>query len=197
MGQALEVTFKDDSPEVERFGEIFDVEGEELAKRMGALAAASFEEYQVEMSGLRSISTMREKREFRLYLLYKHLGKHGGITDAQVGELFQLTRRQVATLINGTWARFRPEMEKEMLGDVKAALEQGKWNKENNVLTVQLPDSMATYLKDVLAETTAPPVETVADVQRTYKITLQSVEALCEELEIPTKEIVPGKTDEK
>lgn len=191
MSQKLEVTFKDDSPEVGRIREIFEVEGAELMERMQALAAEAFEEYQVEMSGLRSISTMREQREFRLYLLYKHLGKHGGISDAQVGELFQLTRRQVATLINGTWARFRPEMEEHMLGDVKAALEKGSWNKEKNVLKVEISDSMATYIKDVLAETNAPPVETVADVQRTYEITLQSVKALCDELGIASRGITP------
>lgn len=190
MAKSVQVSFDEQSEEAVRIKHVFGLQGNALESRMKALAAAAFEEYRVEMSGLRSISTIREQRELRLYLLYKHIGL-GNLTDAQVGELFQMTRTQVGTLIAGTWARFRPELEGHLRDEVEAKLKAGRWIEDDSILRVAMPDSLARFVKDVIRQTNAPPVERVREVSRTYDLPLQTVEELCARLEIPTEPILP------
>lgn len=197
MSQALKVAYVEESPEILRIRQIFGVEGKELRERLRALAEAAFEEYRIEMSGLRSISTMREQRELRLYLLYEHLGSFGEPTEAQIGELFQMTRRQVGTLITGTWARFRPELEKRQQKVIKAALEKGEWLKEDKVVRVELPDTLAGYVEDRLAEKNTPSISKVSGMTRMYDIDRQTAEVLCAELGIATEGIIPAKKKAK
>lgn len=193
MTQSVQVSFEEQSEEACRIKHVFGVDENALLKYMKALASAAFEEYRVEMSGLRSISTIREQRELRLYLLYKYLGL-GNLTDTQVGELFQMTRTQVGTLIAGTWARFRPELEERLKDEVEAQLKIGIWIGEDDGqrLRVGLPDSLARYVKDVVRQTQAPPVENVREVSQTYDLLRQTVEDLCSRLEISLDEILPG-----
>lgn len=192
MSEALEVSFDESSEAARRIQQVFGVEGEDLTKRMQAVAAAAFEEYRVEMSGLRSISTIREQRELRLYLLYKHLWPLGGLSDAQVGELFQMTRSQVSTLIAGTWARFRPELEDRLRDEVKQVLEDGEWQEGNKVIWVELSESLARYMRDVIAQTNAPPIEKLREVSRTYELSRQTVTELCGKLGIPAGSVLPA-----
>lgn len=188
----LTVSYNEVPPEAaKRVRGAVDIGGKSLEGRIQALAEAALEEYLLEMSGLKSISTIREQRELRLYLLYKNLGRVGGLSDAQVGELFQLTRAQVATLINGTWACYRPELEEHLKREVKRAFEEGEWREQDQVLRAELPDSLARHVLDVVAQTTAPPVEKVKQVERKYDLTRQTVEAVCEKLEIPLEDVEP------
>lgn len=191
MTQSVEVSFEEESEDALRIKHVFGVEGDAFTQCMKALSSAAFEEYRLELSGLRSISTIREQRELRLYLLYKHLGL-GNLTDVQVGELFQMTRTQVGTLIAGTWARFRSELQQQLRDEVEAKLKAGRWIEDDQRLRVGLPDSLARYVKDAVRQTGAPPVENVREVSQTYDLLRQTVEELCARLEISSEGILPG-----
>lgn len=187
----VEVEFKEGSEEARRIANVFELSGEALRQRMKALAAAAFDEYQLEMSGLRSISTIREQRELRLYLLYKHIGL-AHLADTQVGELFQFTRTQVGTLIAGTWARFRPELEDQLRDTVEEVLKvKSGWKDNDRVFDAVMPDSVAKFVRDVIAQTKSPPMEKSREVGQTYELQRETVEALCEQLEIDPTGVLP------
>lgn len=191
MTQNLEIPFDDESPEGRRIVAVIGGEGEERAKRLQKLAIVALEEFVLTMSGRKSVTSIRDQRELRLFLLYKHLEPVGGLSDHQVRELFQMTRSQTRTLIAGTWARYREELEKQLNDAVEAALKAGEWDDEKELLQVRLPDSLARYVRDAADETNAPPVEKVREVAGTYDLSKQTVEDLCAKLGIPAADVLP------
>ena len=107
--RVLQVEAGLDAGQVARIASVLAVEGEQLDAQLACIAAAALEEYVLAVSGTRNPSTIREQRELRLRLLYKHLPA-GQPTDEQVGLIFQMTQAQVSTLIAGTRARFEVEV---------------------------------------------------------------------------------------
>ncbi len=182
----LTISFEERPEELDRLGEIFDVSGEDLTVRLAALAAAAFEAYRIELSGVRSISTLRENRELRLCLLYKYLPA-GEPTDVQIGQLFQLTPTQVANLVAGTWARFRPELEEQVAEAIKRSFEAGVRLKEKNhpdKFRLRLPDSLARSLRDVIGQTNLSQLRKVPGVGQTYDLQEKSAFLLCDRFKI-------------
>ena len=154
-----------------RIAEIFGVDpsSDEFRERLRVVAGAALEEYLLAFAGTRSPSTMREVRELRLQLLYKHLGKDAP-TDAQVSQLFELTTTQTKTLIAGTRARYRVELEGLLFSErAKKALNEST-PVEEGIARVVLPGSVYVYLADLISETSVPPLEPVKGALSTYQI---------------------------
>jgi hypothetical protein len=178
---------------VDRLAEIFGdngtpLQGKALIDRLAQLRAAAFEEYELAFSGSRFPSTIKELRELRLSLLYEHL-PDGLPTDDQIGELFQMTRTQVGTLIAGTRARFGPEVEKRVKREAKATL--GAATKvDDNTVSVFAADSLAGYLSDLIARTHAPPLDKRRDASQTYYLGRTTIKELCKQLGIEPQQTV-------
>ncbi|HEX6205702.1 MAG TPA: hypothetical protein VFZ29_07840 [Solirubrobacterales bacterium] len=187
MTKAVEVTFDETGLGPARIGAIFDVEGGELQARMQELAKAALEEYELAL-GERFPSTIKEQRELRLRLLYKHLPDDLP-TDEQIGELFQMTRSQAATLIAGTRARFAPEIERRMNGAAIAALSTAS-ESDPDTARIFAPDSLAKYMGDLVSQTHAPPMEKLRDAGQTYDLPRDTIEALCKRLEVKPEAVV-------
>jgi hypothetical protein len=192
MAQTLEITFDDDNGEGLRIAGILGGEGERRTERLQGFVEAAVEEYSLTMSGRKAVTGVSGQRELRLYLLYKHLDPVGGLSDRQVEELFQLTRSQARTLIAGTWARYREELQEQLSAAVEKALkhEEAKWDERKHLL-IRLPGSLAKYVREVVDETNAPPVDKVREVAGTYDLSEDTVSALCAQLGIPTEGILP------
>lgn len=188
MTKAVEVRFEETAPGPARIAAIFAVEGEDLEARMKELAEAALEEYELAL-GERFPSTIKEQRELRLRLLYKHLPDELP-TDEQIGELFQMTRAQVATLIAGTRARFAPEIEKRMKAAAVAALSKAS-ESDGDTARIFAPDSLGRYMGDLISQTHAPPMEKLRDASQTYDLRRDTIEALCKRLGVKPKDVVP------
>jgi hypothetical protein len=187
MTKAVEVTFDETGLGPARIAEIFEVEGDELQARMQELARAALEEYQLAL-GERFPSTIKEQRELRLRLLYKHLPDELP-TDEQIGELFQMTRPQAATLIAGTRARFAPAIEKRMNGAAVAALSKAS-ESDPDTVRIFAHDSLAKFIGDLISETHAPPMEKLRDASQTYDLRRDTIEALCKKLGVKPEAVV-------
>lgn len=175
----IQISFDDGATSAQRIAAIFSVEGEELKERMGQLAAAALEEYELAL-GERFPSTIKEQRELRLRLLYKHLP--GELpTDEQIAQLFQMTRAQVGTLIAGTRARFGPELERRLRDAAKAAL-KGATESDSDTARIVAAESLRRYMSDLVSETEAPPLEKVRTASRTYDVPRDTIRALCRKL---------------
>lgn len=191
MTQTLEINFDDESGEGRRIADILGGEGERRPQRLQKFVETAIEEYTLVMSGRRSVAGVRDQRELRLFLLYKNLEDVGGLGDHEVAELFQMTRSQARTLIAGTWARYREQLEDQLNAAVKKALESDGWDEKGKHLVVRLPDSLARYVRETVEETNAPPVEKVRELAGTYDLPKQTVTKLCDRLGIGTDDILP------
>lgn len=160
----------------------------DLGEKLPPVAAAALEEYVLAFTGERSPSTLREQRELRLRLLYDHLPA-GEPTDEQVGLLFQLTPAQVSTLIAGTRARFGEDLTPRLRAAAIAALQQQAEQVDDDTIRIVVPDSLARYLRELVAQTSAPPPERRKDASRTYDLGRTTVVALCKQLGIDPKAV--------
>jgi hypothetical protein len=176
----LRVTLSLDPQQLERLRAIFGVDGQDLQDTLGELASAALTEYALAFSGTRAPSTMREARELRLRLLYEFLSGDRP-TDDQIGALFQLTPAQAGTLIAGTRARFSRELGERLRQAAAQALRDARPVDEDTV-RIRVPDSLARYMKELVARTTAPPLDKRRDASQTYDLTRSTVTALCEQL---------------
>jgi hypothetical protein len=176
-----------DDAQLSRLAEIFGRQDADLDALLGLLAAAALEEYALAFTGERAPGTIREVRELRLRLLYGHLPV-GEPTDEQIGRLFQMTPSQVSTLIAGTRARFDVDLGDRLRAAAIEALRTSEHVDEDTVRIV-VPDSLARYLRDLVAQTSAPPLERRKDASRTYDLGRTTVVALSRQLGIDPKGI--------
>jgi ethanolamine ammonia-lyase small subunit len=170
-----------DAAQRKRLETIFGTEGPDLEEKLTSLAEAAVEEYALAFTGTRAPSTIRELRELRLQLLYKHFPA-GEPTDDQVARLFQMTPAQVATLIAGTRARFEAELGSRLRSEAITTLTTKATRVDENTIRIVVSDSLARYLKDLVAQTSAPPIERRKDASRTYDVGRATVRALCRRL---------------
>jgi hypothetical protein len=178
----LQVPLSLDQGEVTRLGAILGVEGEALQTRLSELAAAALKEYALAFTGVRSPSTIREVRELRLRLLYEFLPPDVP-SDQQVGRLFQMTPSAAGTLIANTRARFESELDERLRTAAENALKAGQ-ELEDGTVRIRASDSLARYLKDIVARTAAPPLDKRKDASQTYDLMSGTVAVLCDQLGI-------------
>jgi hypothetical protein len=184
---SLEVTVPLDETSRRRLGEIFDVRDGDLDEVLSQLAAASLTEYLLAFAGDHAPTSMRELRELRLRLLYRHMSDDLP-TDEQVQELFQLTPTQVGTLIAGTRARFSTEIGDRLRAAAVSALTRQATNVDTDTIRLVLPNSLARYMKDLVNTTAAPPLAKRKDASRTYDVGRGTTRALCTRLGVdPTQ----------
>ena len=159
------------------------------------LARAALNEYLAAATGRPYPSGVRDLREFRLRLLAEHLP--GGLpNDAEVAQLFQLTRSQAKNLIMGARARYRPELGALLADRARDALKNADKGDDDNHVRITASDSLARYIEDVVSATTAPaPAKRVESSQR-YEVGRRTVEELCRLLKLDVKEVknLPAKT---
>jgi hypothetical protein len=154
-----------------------DTSGQEFEKILSALATAALREYTLAFSGSRSPGTLREMRELRVRLLFEHLpAEHP--TDTEVAELMQLTPAAARTLIAGTRARFRTELADILRAAAVKALKESSRGGDKDTARVELPDSVAAYLRDLAAETRTPPLRKSDVISRTWEIKRSTAEEL-------------------
>lgn len=159
----------------------------QLEPWLAAVATAALQEYVLAFAGTRAPSTMRELRELRLRLLYDHLAEDAP-SDAQVAQMFGLTRPQARTLIAGTRARYRAELEGTLSERSVEALKNST-RVDNNTARVVLPESLAVFLDDLISETQAPPLEKNRDASRTYEIKRSTATALSKRLDFDVDQL--------
>ena len=149
------------------------------------IAQAALAEYLLQLTGTRNPTTVRDLRELRLRLLAGHLPEHLP-SDEQIAEIFQLTRTQARTLVNGARARYRQELNEMFDEATRSALRNAERIDENTV-RIEASDSLATYLSEIV-RLAAPPTKR-ADASRKYDLVRSTVEDLCEAVALPVDEV--------
>jgi len=173
--------------------EVFGVEaGEELAEaahpHLAGLAKAALAEYLIVAAGRQYPSSVRDLRELRLRLLASHLP--GGLpTDAQVAQLFQLTSSQARTLVAGARARYRRDIGRILEARAKDALRSAPQGDDGDHIRITAPDTLARYMEDLVATTTAPPPSKRSDASQLYEVQRATVNALCDLLGLDVSEV--------
>jgi hypothetical protein len=165
--------------ELDQLAAIFGVTARDpkFAEILEALATAALQEYTLAFSGTRSPGTLREARELRLRLLFEHL-PGGGPTDTQVAQLMQLTPSAARTLIAGTRARYRTQLDEILRAAAVEALKESTRGDDEDTARVVLPDSLAVYVRDLADETRTPPLKKSDAISLTWEIKRSTAEVL-------------------
>jgi hypothetical protein len=166
-----------DADQAQDLAEVLGVDASAVTELVPKFAAAALTEYWLAFTGTHAPTSIRDLRELRLALLFEALPP-GQPTDEQVAALFQLTPTQSASLIAGARARHARRVEGRLREAAKAALETATKPYDRHVRVV-MPASLATYLKDLVRRTGAPPIEKQRGTSRTYDLEDDTVKALC------------------
>jgi hypothetical protein len=189
----LRVEYDIEEQLLESLGQILGVTDQAaLGRELGQLARAALEEYVLAFAGERSPTAVRDLRELRLTLLYKHLPE-GTPNDQQVAELFQLTPTQAAGLIAGARARYRNELERRLRAEAWAAIGSGE-GLDKGGIRIEVSDSLGTYIKDLIRRTTAAQPRKSRDSSRKYDLTRTTRKALERQLGDRLSGVGPGES---
>lgn len=183
MSQKVEVELSDeDIADLSKAFRVDDGDEEALKALLTGISAASMREYALHFSGRRVPAGIRDLRELRLRLLAESL-PDGLPADSHLAELFRLTSTQARNLVAGTRARYPDEFSTLMRQRARNALIGGALQDDDKV-RIEAGDSLASFLRDLLADSTAPPLMVRSDAARTYDLGEETVAALCEKLEL-------------
>ncbi len=185
----LEVSLDVPDTDVTALSGIFGIdataEGERATALLVGVVRAALSEYLSLVAAERNPTTMRDLRELRLSLLACHLPE-GLPSDEQIAQIFQLTRTQARTLVTGTRARYRHELEQMLREAAKAALKNAGAVDQDTV-RIEASDSLASYLGEIIRS--AQPPTKRADASHRYDLTRSTVEELCEVLGLAIAEV--------
>jgi hypothetical protein len=175
--------------DAQRLFEIFDIdatkEPDKALELQAGIARAALAEYLLLVTGERNPSTVRDLRELRLRLLACHLPEHLP-SDEQIAEIFQLTPTQARTLVSGTRARYRQELEDMLNEAAKVALKSAE-KVNTDTVRIEASASLAAYLRETV-RSAAPPTKRT-DASRQYDLVRVTVEELCGVLGLPIEEV--------
>jgi len=185
----LDLTLDLPDEDANRVFEIFGVDPSKDPSKAQALqkgiAQAALAEYLLQFTGTRNPNTVRDLRELRLRLLASHLPEHLP-SDEQIAQIFQLTRTQARTLVNGARARYRQELTEVFNEAARRALRNAEHIGDDTV-RIEASDSLATYLSEIV-RLAAPPTKRI-DASRTYDLGRSTVEELCSAIALPIEEV--------
>lgn len=182
---SLEVADADTVTLCEIFGVNATDETDKATALLEGITRAALAEYLLLATAQRNPSTMRDLRELRLKLLASHLPGHLP-SDEQIAEIFQFTQTQARTLVKGTRARYRQELEQMFREAAKAALTNAKKAGPDSI-RIDASDSLASYLDEIIRF--APPPTKRTDATHRYDLTRTTVQELCEVLDLPITEV--------
>jgi hypothetical protein len=158
------------------------------------LARAALSEYLIAATGRPYPGGVRDLRELRLRLLAESLP--GGLPkDAEVAELFQLTRSQAKNLIMGARARYRNELGGRLADRARDALRNADKGDDDDHVRITAPESLARYIEDLVSDTTAAAPAKRAESSQRYEVARQTLEELCRLLGMNVSEVtkLPAK----
>ena len=112
-----------DASQRRRLAAILQCKENEVEKRLASYATAALEEYVRMFTGERVYTRGSDIREYRLFLLMRHV--FGGTIpdESQVSALFQTTAAQSRTLVRSVLSKFRYELEPIVRDSLRAAVE--------------------------------------------------------------------------
>jgi hypothetical protein len=134
-----------------RLAAILQCKESEVERRLAPYATAALEEYVRMFTGERVFTRGSDIREYRLFLLIRHV--FGGTIpdERQVSALFQTTASQSRTLLRSVLSKFQYELEPVVRDSLRAAVEAAVEG-EGGTWQIELrSQSAADVLNDLIA----------------------------------------------
>jgi hypothetical protein len=193
-GGSVEVRLSVAAGAADRLGRAFgfDPAAPGSADLIRAIAASALDEYVGYFSGERTPATLRDLREQRLARLLSHRVA-GVLNETRVASLFALTTGQARSLLAGTRARYRSEVEAGLQAEAHELLTgPGRTGRnDDDEVWFRASPSFVAVMRDLLAsaETTYPPIRASSLTTHTYLTHPTTLAYLCEQLGVAARDV--------
>ena len=168
--------------EIQKLKQLFEVEEEaDYEDALQRICIAALHEYKEMLLGQGVPTRAEDVKQHRLLFLTKYYFKGGMPSEAQVGNMFQLTESQSRALIRNVSSRFRYTLEEELLDTLQSTLKKASLDKDSDdyhlvILSDNVLDEMRRILKKDFP--LLKPIAKVPNTSRQFSISVDSYKAL-------------------
>jgi hypothetical protein len=171
-----------DDRERELLARILGCPKSKLEQELAPYATAALEEWTRMFIGERVYTRAGDLREYRLFLLIKHVWKRVPVNRV-VSALFQTTTAGSGTLVRNVLSKFRYELGDTLGGSLKATLEAARRLNEGELQLLVPSTNLVDALNERIEELDPSlPRLSPGDGVASYRLRQSSYEALCRAL---------------
>lgn len=170
-------------PEIDQLAQILDCEKEEVADGLQAFSDAATEEYVRMILGQRVFTRGQDVREYRLYLLIRHVFDGRLPSEQQISDLFQTTTTQSRALLRAVMSKYQYELHDAISATLNAALDDAEHDAETDTWSITVDsENVIDALNRRLAsiDGTLPQIVRSRNTITTYEVKNSAYEKLME-----------------
>lgn len=159
--------------ERKQLAQILNCKPNEVAGKLKAFSEASTEEYVRMILGQRVFTRGQDVREYRLYLLIRHVFEGQLPTEQQISALFQTTTSQSRALLRAVMSKYQYELQDAISASLTAALSTASRSNDTGPWTLTVDsENVIDALNRRLAATdgTLPQIVRAKNTITTYEI---------------------------
>ena len=145
----------------------------ELPEKLDSFSKAATEEYVRMVLGQRVFTRGQDVREYRLYLLIRHVFEGQLPTEQQISALFQTTTSQSRALLRAVMSKYQYELQEAIQSSLKAALATASRSNDTEpwTLTVDSENVIEALNRRLAAKDgTLPQIVRARNTITTYEI---------------------------
>lgn len=176
--------------EEDKLAGILNYKGSDLSKALEPFASAAIEEYLRMFLGQKVFTRGSDFREYRLYLLIKHVFNDFIPGEQTVSDLFSTTASQSRSLIRSVMSKYQYELVTTTDKSFKKAITEAKYSKQDDCYLITTgSENIISELNLTIAaiDGTLPPITKRPNTVSTYRLPISSREKLAKlfEIELP------------
>ena len=179
---AVSATLSLDDRERELLARILGVPKSKLEQELAPYATAALEEWTRMFTGERVYTRAGDLREYRLFLLIKHVWKRVP-ANRQVSALFQTTPAQSRTLVRNVLSKYQYELDRTLEDELRAAVGAAKQRPDESAYTLvldspNLADALNALIERIDRGGELPSLTPSGTSANAYKLQPSTLEAL-------------------
>lgn len=159
--------------ERQQLSQILGCTEDELPDKLKAFSTAATEEYVRMVLGQRVFTRGQDVREYRLYLLIRHVFEGRLPTEQQISDLFQTTTSQSRALLRAVMSKYQYELQDAIQSSLDAALGTASRTSDTEpwILTVDSENVIEALNRRLAAKDgTLPQIVRARNTITTYEI---------------------------
>ena len=137
-----------------------------------AIKSAALEEWTIYFNSTMPISSISQMRQIRLFCLIKNVFENNIPTENQVADLFRITPTTARSLIAGTQATYRRELENSIWDAAKNIMEKAKEGNLRSTYIATISSSCLLSFMNEMLRLEAPDVDLIRRIKTTSQYTI-------------------------
>jgi hypothetical protein len=156
----------------------------ELKRELQKFSEAAEEEYVRMILGQRIFTRGQDVREYRLFLMIRHVFGDGLPTEQEISSLFQTTTTQSRSLLRAVMSKYQYELQSSIDMTLRAVLDDAQYDDYSGKRTITIDsESVVEALNRRIASVdgTLPQIVRAKNTVTTYEIAESAYEGLTQE----------------